>query len=84
MKKALIGVLVAMAFLTGCKEDGAHVGNVQMANPGDDYNVRSAIDAKCCVISTHAMEKNKCNCHHLTKKAKRLPKLHVTFESLPT
>ena len=36
MKKALIGVLAAMAFLTGCKEDGAHVGNVQMANPGDD------------------------------------------------
>lgn len=40
MKKALICVLVAMTLLTGCKEDGAHVGNVQMANHGDDYNVR--------------------------------------------
>lgn len=50
MKKALIGVLVAMALLTGCKEDGAHVGNVQMANPGDDYSVRELFTADGCTV----------------------------------
>ncbi|CAG9546517.1 hypothetical protein SIP_065 [Escherichia phage vB_Eco_Sip] len=50
-------------------------------------NARSATKTRSAgknLMRFFAMEETKCNCHHLTKKAKRLPKLHVTFESLPT
>lgn len=49
MNKALIGVLIAIATLTGCNGDGAYV-NAELANPSDTYNVRKLFTVDGCDV----------------------------------
>lgn len=49
MNKALIAVLMATAFLTGCNGDGAYV-DARVANPADSYSVRKLFTVDGCDV----------------------------------